>query len=54
MRIREAVPEDIKGVHDVCDAGDCDRWSAHMLYPQQDRLVVVAQSEDNLCRRGQN
>lgn len=48
MLIREAVPEDIKGVHDVCDASERDRWPANVLYVQQDRLVVVAQTEDKL------
>jgi aminoglycoside 6'-N-acetyltransferase I len=48
MLIREAVPQDIKGVHDVCDAGECDRWPEHIVYVQQDRLVVVAQTEDKL------
>lgn len=42
MEIREAHPDDLAQVAGVCDASGRTRWTAEMLTPQDDRIVVVA------------
>lgn len=42
MQIREATLDDLRQVDAICDASDRARWTAEMIAPINDRVVLVA------------
>ncbi|GAA4376987.1 GNAT family N-acetyltransferase [Paeniglutamicibacter cryotolerans] len=42
MQIREATLDDLRHVNSICDASDRARWTAEMIAPINDRVVLVA------------